>query len=141
MIRNTQAYAATPRRTWIRYLPRSCRASNTIQIRTWYNGYSWAGQAAYNPFDDIALQRPCVYLGIQGRRAGPEGRALQQIKDRGYADKHRGSGEPIYLIGVEFSRKERTVVGFEGERLAERQCQAQLKRETTDARPSAFRHD
>jgi hypothetical protein len=47
----------------------------------------------------------------------PAGRALQQIKDRGYADKHRASGVPIHLIGVEFSRKERTVVGFEVERL------------------------
>jgi hypothetical protein len=47
----------------------------------------------------------------------PKARALQQIKDRGYADKHRASGVPIHLIGVEFSRKERTVVGFEVERL------------------------
>jgi hypothetical protein len=47
----------------------------------------------------------------------PEGRALQQIKERGYADKHRGCGEPIHLIGVEFSRCERTVVGFEVEHI------------------------
>jgi hypothetical protein len=47
----------------------------------------------------------------------PEGRALQQIKERGYADKHRGCGEPIHLIGVEFSRSERTVVGFEVEHI------------------------
>ncbi len=45
----------------------------------------------------------------------PEGRALQQIKDRGYADKYRAAGEPIHLIGVEFSRETRTVVGFEVE--------------------------
>ena len=47
----------------------------------------------------------------------PEGRALQQIKDRGYADKYRARGEPIHLIGVEFSQAERSVVGFEVERL------------------------
>ncbi|WP_295455394.1 ATP-binding protein [uncultured Thiodictyon sp.] len=47
----------------------------------------------------------------------PEGRALQQIKDRGYADPYRASGCPIHLIGVEFSRERRTVVGFEVERL------------------------
>ncbi len=47
----------------------------------------------------------------------PEGRALQQIKDRGYADKYRGMGEPIHLIGVEFSRKERTLIAFEVEQL------------------------
>jgi len=45
----------------------------------------------------------------------PEGRALQQIKDRGYAEKYRAAGEPIHLIGVEFSRESRTVVGFEVE--------------------------
>ena len=45
----------------------------------------------------------------------PEGRALQQIKDRGYADKYRAEGVPIHLIGVEFSREQRLVVGFEVE--------------------------
>ena len=43
----------------------------------------------------------------------PEGRALQQIKARGYADKYRAEGVPIHLIGVEFSREQRSVVGFE----------------------------
>lgn len=45
----------------------------------------------------------------------PEGRALQQIKDRGYADKYRALGQPIHLIGIEFSRERRTLVGFEVE--------------------------
>jgi hypothetical protein len=47
----------------------------------------------------------------------PEGRALQQIKDRGYADKYRALGQPIHLIGVEFSKESRAVVGFEVETL------------------------
>lgn len=42
----------------------------------------------------------------------PEGRALQQLKERGYADKYRALGQPIDLIGIEFSREQRTVVGF-----------------------------
>ncbi|SEI60871.1 PD-(D/E)XK nuclease superfamily protein [Azotobacter beijerinckii] len=45
----------------------------------------------------------------------PEGRALQQIRERGYAEKYRARGEPIHLIGVEFSRESRSVVGFEVE--------------------------
>ncbi len=45
----------------------------------------------------------------------PEGRALQQIKDRGYADKYRAAGQPIHLIGIEFSRERRALVGFEVE--------------------------
>ena len=47
----------------------------------------------------------------------PEGRALQQIKDKGYADKYRARGEPIHLIGVEFSKTGRNITGFEFETL------------------------
>ncbi|MDR0702740.1 MAG: ATP-binding protein [Azoarcus sp.] len=52
--------------------------------------------------------------------ASPKGRALQQIKDKGYADKYRAEGGPIHLIGVEFSRDERNVTGFEVESLPDR---------------------
>lgn len=45
----------------------------------------------------------------------PEGKALQQIRERGYAEKYSARGEPIHLIGVEFSRESRSVVGFEVE--------------------------
>ena len=45
------------------------------------------------------------------------GEQLQQIKDKGYADKYRAEGLPIHLIGVEFSREQRSVVGFEVETL------------------------
>jgi hypothetical protein len=48
----------------------------------------------------------------------PEGRALQQLKERGYAEPYRGDGRPIHLIGVELSRKPRSAVGFEVETLA-----------------------
>ena len=47
----------------------------------------------------------------------PDGRALQQIRDRAYADKYRARGETIHLIGVEFSKTQRSVVGFEVETL------------------------
>jgi Predicted AAA-ATPase/PD-(D/E)XK nuclease superfamily len=47
--------------------------------------------------------------------ASAGGRALQQIKDKGYADKYRAEGLPIHLIGVEFSKAQRNVVGFEFE--------------------------
>ncbi len=45
------------------------------------------------------------------------GAALEQIKERGYADKYRAEGLPIHLIGVEFSRDSRSVVGLEVENL------------------------
>ena len=41
-----------------------------------------------------------------------DGRALAQIRERGYADKYRHPGVPIHLIGIEFSREERNIVGF-----------------------------
>ena len=47
-------------------------------------------------------------------RAG-EGAAMAQLRDRRYADKYRARGEPIHLVAVEFSAKERNVVGFEVE--------------------------
>ena len=45
----------------------------------------------------------------------PQGRALQQIKDKGYAEKYRTQGMTIHLIGVEFSSEKRNVVRFEVE--------------------------
>jgi hypothetical protein len=47
----------------------------------------------------------------------PEGAALQQIKDRGYAEKYSAEGLPMHLIGIDFSREQRTLVGFEVETL------------------------
>ena len=47
-------------------------------------------------------------------RSGP-GSALAQLQDRSYADKYRHLGEPVHLVGVEFSEKDRNVAGFETE--------------------------
>ena len=46
-----------------------------------------------------------------------EGAALAQLKARGYADKYRASGEPVYLIGVEFSKDARNLTAFAVERV------------------------
>ncbi|MCG5517144.1 MULTISPECIES: ATP-binding protein [unclassified Ectothiorhodospira] len=45
----------------------------------------------------------------------PEGKALAQIKAKGYAEKYRATGKPIHLIGVEFSRERRQIVAFDVE--------------------------
>ncbi|EIJ36591.1 AAA-ATPase-like protein [Thiothrix nivea DSM 5205] len=45
----------------------------------------------------------------------PEGKALQQIRDKAYADKYRGLRQPIHLLGVEFSKTSRNIVGFDVE--------------------------
>ena len=49
----------------------------------------------------------------------PEGAAMEQLKERRYADKYRARGEPIHLIAVEFSRTSRNVVAFEVESMPE----------------------
>jgi hypothetical protein len=68
---------------------------------------------------DLALRFNCqVYLfEFKVVELEPEGKALAQIKAHGYADKYRASGQPIHLVGVEFSREHRRVVGFEVETL------------------------
>ena len=43
----------------------------------------------------------------------PEGRALAQLRAKGYAEKYRAPGVTVTLVGVEFSREQRNVVGFE----------------------------
>ena len=42
----------------------------------------------------------------------PEGSAMAQLEEKRYADKYRSLGQPIHLIGVEFSREERNVAAF-----------------------------
>ena len=44
------------------------------------------------------------------------GTALAQLQERRYADKYRALEQPIYLIGVEFSKDERNVAAFDVER-------------------------
>ena len=41
------------------------------------------------------------------------GAAMAQLRERDYAAKYRDRGEPIHLVGVEFSRRTRNLVGFE----------------------------
>ncbi len=44
--------------------------------------------------------------------AQPAGQALQQLVDKNYAEKYRARGLALHLIGIEFSRETRNVVGF-----------------------------
>ena len=43
----------------------------------------------------------------------PPGSALAQLRERDYAARYRDGGEPIHLVGVEFSRATRNVTAFE----------------------------
>jgi len=43
--------------------------------------------------------------------------ALEQIKEKAYHEKYRAEADELYLIGVEFNRKDRNIVRFEYEKL------------------------
>lgn len=47
----------------------------------------------------------------------PKGSALAQLKARNYADKYRAHNQPIHLLGVEFSKDSKSLVGFDVETL------------------------
>ena len=40
---------------------------------------------------------------------------MAQLKTKNYAAKYLAEGQPIYLIGVEFSKEARNIVAFEVE--------------------------
>ncbi len=61
----------------------------------------WAGRAWLLEFKVVELSEP--------------GRALEQIQARGYHQKY--ASQPVILIGMEFSRAERNLTGFEWRRL------------------------
>ena len=44
-----------------------------------------------------------------------EGAALAHLRERRCADKYRDIGEPIHLVGVEFSADDRSVAAFAAE--------------------------
>lgn len=59
-------------------------------------------------------ERPGSGQSLGGRLV----KALQQLQDRGYADKYRAPGAgPIHLIGVAFSKDQRNIVAFDTETL------------------------
>ncbi len=51
--------------------------------------------------------------------------ALDQIKQRGYAEPYRGQGRPVYLVGVAFDRGRRAIAGWQVETLTSREVAKQ----------------
>lgn len=64
----------------------------------------------------VLMPRRVVLFEFKVVEQGAQGNALQQIKDKRYADKYRAAGGQIYMVGVEFSTATRNVVGFEVEK-------------------------
>ena len=68
---------------------------------------------------DMALQfNGHVYLfEFKVVDSNAEGAALAQLRERGYADKYRSSGQPVHRIGVEFSKETRNLTAFDVDRV------------------------
>ncbi len=67
---------------------------------------------------DLAVSAPerivlFEFKTVDGRSGS--GGALRQLKAKRYADQHLGSGKPVHLVGVEFSRETRNVALVEWE--------------------------
>jgi hypothetical protein len=65
---------------------------------------------------DLTLRLPQAIVIIEFKRIDgdqPTGEAIAQLRQRGYADKYRADGRPIWLLGVEFSSTTRNVVGWD----------------------------
>lgn len=68
---------------------------------------------------DLTLQLDDAIVVIEFKRvegSAPTGEAIAQLKAKGYADKYRADGRPVYLLGVEFSAERRNIVGWAVER-------------------------
>ncbi|TWI77343.1 PD-(D/E)XK nuclease superfamily protein [Desulfobotulus alkaliphilus] len=64
-------------------------------------------------YEDIC----CIFEFKVLENAG-EGSAMAQLKDRKYHEKYQGSRKEIYLVAVEFSKKDRNIENFEVEKVS-----------------------
>ena len=70
--------------------------------------------SSHGRLDMVVRAAGHVYLfEFKVAEMAPPGSALAQLRERRYADKYRAAGEPIHLVGVEFSRATRNITAFE----------------------------
>ncbi|AEH44599.1 AAA-ATPase [Thermodesulfatator indicus DSM 15286] len=65
----------------------------------------------------VRFEDRCYLFEFKVVEIEPEGRALEQLKAKKYHEKYLTGCGKIYLIGIEFSQKERNIVGFEWEEI------------------------
>jgi len=69
---------------------------------------------------DLTLKLPQAIVILEFKRIpgdAPTGEALSQLQAKGYADKYRTHGLPVYLLGIELSSTTRNLVGWDVERV------------------------
>ena len=63
----------------------------------------------------VLIEGRCYLFEFKVVEDKPEGKALKQLKEKRYWEKYQGTCGKIWLIGVEFSKRERNIVSFEVE--------------------------
>ena len=97
-------------------IPYNWYTNNDIQRYEGYYASVFYSYFASLGLDVTLLFNDQVYIfEFKVVELAPEGKALKQIKDKGYANKFKSRDQAIHLIGVEFSKETRNVVGFEVE--------------------------
>ena len=85
----------------------ACFASRDMDVRV-------EDSSAHGRVDMAVTYNGNVYLfEFKVVEAEATGAALAQLRNRGYADKYRGSGRPIHLVAAEFSKTTRNLAAFE----------------------------
>ena len=64
---------------------------------------------------DLAVRHDGGVCVFEFKTTAGAGAALAQLREKRYVDQYRHLGEPIHLIGVEFSERERNIAAFEVE--------------------------
>ncbi len=65
----------------------------------------------------VIFNERCYIFEFKVVEGSSEGKALSQLKKKRYYEKYQDTCSEIYLIGVEFSKKERNIINFEWEKL------------------------
>ena len=65
----------------------------------------------------VLFEGRCYLFEFKVVESEAEGKALLQLKEKRYFEKYQGRCEKIFLIGVEFSKRERNIVFFEVEEI------------------------
>jgi len=65
----------------------------------------------------VLYEGRCYLIEFKVVEMEGEGRALESLKEKGYAEKYQGKYSEIYLIGIEFSKERKEITRFEWERV------------------------
>ena len=114
-------------RAFFASIPDQCHINNDIAN---YEGfyasvfYSWFAalgldvrvedSSSHGRLDMAVVCKGRVYLfEFKMVETAPPGAAMAQLREKRYAEKYQGLGRPVHLVAVEFSRKDRNLVGFD----------------------------